>query len=78
VANVRHGSLEQADDNEMYLNYRQIDVGYGMEMVVRSRRPPESLVPEVRATLAAYDPGLPTGEFYELDRLVDTPSPRAG
>jgi len=71
VANVRHGSLEQAGDNEMYLNYRQIDAGYGMEMVVRSRRPPESLVPEVRATLAAFDPGLPTGEFYELDRLVD-------
>jgi hypothetical protein len=71
VANVRHGSLEQVGDNEMYLNYRQIDAGYGMEMVVRSRRPPESLVPAVRATLAAFDPGLPTGEFYELDRLVD-------
>jgi predicted lysophospholipase L1 biosynthesis ABC-type transport system permease subunit len=71
VADVRHGSLEQQGENEMYLDQRQIDDGVGMEMVVRSRRPPESLVPDVRAALAAYDPGLPTGEFYELDRLVD-------
>jgi ABC-type antimicrobial peptide transport system permease subunit len=42
-----------------------------MEMVVRSTRPSESLVPEVRAALVAFDPGLPTGEFRELERLVD-------
>ncbi|HET6898669.1 MAG TPA: ABC transporter permease, partial [Vicinamibacteria bacterium] len=71
VGDVRHGSLEQQGENEMYLDQRQIDDGVGMEMVVRSRRTPESLVPDVRAALAAYDPGLPTGEFYELDRLVD-------
>ena len=28
-------------------------------------------MPEVRAALAAHDPSLPNGEFYELDRLVD-------
>ena len=28
-------------------------------------------MPEVRAALAAYDPSLPTGEFYELERLID-------
>ena len=32
---------------------------------------PQSLVPEVRTALAAYDPSLPNGEFYELERLVD-------
>jgi predicted permease len=71
VGNVRHGSLEESGGNEMYLHYRQSGDWSGMEMVVRSKREPASLVPEVRAALAAYDPSLPTGEFYELERLID-------
>ena len=71
VGNVRHGSLEEAGGNEMYLHYRQTGDWSGMEMVVRSARPAESLVPEVRAALSAYDPSLPNGEFYELGRLID-------
>ena len=39
VGNVRHGSLEEAGGNEMYLNYRQTGDWSGMEMVVRSSRP---------------------------------------
>ena len=49
VADVRHGSLEKAGGNEMYLHYRQIGDWQGMEMVVRSARPSASLVPDVRA-----------------------------
>ena len=71
VGNVRHGSLEEAGGNEMYFHYRQSGDWQGMEMVVRSPRPPQSLVPEVRAALATYDPSLPTGEFYELEHLID-------
>lgn len=71
VGNVRHGSLEEAGGNEMYLNYRQTGDWQGMEMVVRSRRPPAALTADVRAALAAYDPSLPTGEFYALERLID-------
>jgi predicted permease len=71
VGDVRHGSLEEAGGNEMYLHYRQTRDWQGMDMVVRSTRPPESLVPEVRATLSGYDPSLPTGEFYELEHLID-------
>jgi len=71
VGNVRHGSLEEAGRNEMYIDYRQTDDWSGMEMVVRSRRPPESLARDVRAALAAYDPSLPSGDFYELERLID-------
>ena len=71
VANVRHGSLETAGGNEEYLNIRQLLDMNAMEMVVRSTRLPPSLVPEVRATLAAYDPSLPSGEFYELERLIE-------
>ncbi len=71
VGNVRHGSLEEAGGNEMYLDYRQSGDWSAMEMVVRSSLPPGSLAPEVRAALAEYDPSLPSGEFYELERLVD-------
>ena len=71
VANVRHAALEDAGGNEMYLDYRQTGDWSGLEMVVRSARPPQSLVPEVRAALTEYDPSLPNGEFYELERLVD-------
>ena len=55
----------------MYLNFRQTSDWNAMEMVVRSARPPASLVPEVRSTLAAYDSSLPTSEFYELEGLID-------
>ena len=71
VANVRHSSLEESGGNEMYLDFRQLGDWSAMEMVVRSTRPAAALVPEVRSALAAYDPSLPNGEFYELDRLID-------
>ena len=70
VGNVRHSTLEEAGGNEMYFDFHR--GGWNaMEMVVRSARPPESLAPEVRAALAAYDPSLPSAEFYPLERLVD-------
>ena len=81
VANVRHSSLEESSSNEMYLDCRQTGDWSAMEMVVRlatpkpgeggSTRPPESLVPDVRAALTAFDPGLPNGEYYRLERLID-------
>ena len=55
----------------MYLDCRQTGDWNALEMVVRSTRPPVSLAPEVRAALAAFDPGIPNREFYELERLVD-------
>ncbi|HUG12045.1 MAG TPA: ABC transporter permease [Opitutaceae bacterium] len=71
VADVRHGSLERGGGPEMYLNFRQGGDWNAMEMVVRSARPPASLIADIRAALVAYDPSLPNGEYYELDRLID-------
>jgi putative ABC transport system permease protein len=77
VGDVRHGSLEEAGGSEMYFHNRQIDDWNAVEMVVRSKRPSASLVPEVRAALREHDPGLPTGDFYPLERLVeDAVAPR--
>ncbi|MEO7271128.1 MAG: ABC transporter permease [Vicinamibacterales bacterium] len=71
VGDVRHGTLEKAGGNEMYLNYRQSADWSGMEMVVRSSRDAASLAPEVRTALRAYDPSLPSGDFYQLEDLID-------
>lgn len=77
VADVRHGTLETTGGNEMYLDCRQSGDWSAMEMVVRSTRAPESLVPEVRNALAAFDPALPNQEFYALERLIeDAVAPR--
>jgi predicted permease len=70
VGNVRHGALEEKGGNEMYVDYRQNEAWAALEMVVRSSRPAEALVPEVRQALAGHDPSLPSGEFYPLERLV--------
>ena len=41
-------------------------------MVVRSARSPASLVPRgAFGALRTYDPSLPTGEFYQLEQLID-------
>jgi ABC-type antimicrobial peptide transport system permease subunit len=71
VADVRHSSLETTGGNEMYLDFHQTDDWGALDLVVRSPRPAESLVPEVRAVLADYDSTLPNGEFQALDALVD-------
>lgn len=71
VANVRHSSLEEEKGNEVYIDCRQNSDWSTLEMVVRSNRPTESLVPEVRKALALYDPSLPTAGFHSLDQLVD-------
>ena len=55
----------------MYLDYRQSGDWSSMELVVRSARDPQSLAADVRKALAAYNPALPSGEFYPLTRLVD-------
>ena len=71
VADVRHSSLEQGGGPEMYLCVRQRNEVSALEMVVRSTRPPASLIPEVRTALTNHDPNLPNSEYYELDRLID-------
>ena len=71
VGSVRNSSLETAGSNEMYLTIGQCQDWGAVEMVVRSALPPHTLVPEVRAAIAKFDPALPSGEFYELEHLVD-------
>ncbi|HET9033600.1 MAG TPA: ABC transporter permease [Dokdonella sp.] len=70
VADVPRG-LEVEPSSEMYLDLRQEDGWGSLEMVVRSKRPLESLVPDIRAALGDFDPTLATGEFTTLNDVVD-------
>jgi len=71
VGDVRHGTVEEKSGAEMYLNFRQIDDWNAIEVVVRASRSPQSLAPDVRAALKAYDPTLPNSEFTTLEQIVD-------
>jgi len=71
VGDVRHGTVEERSGPEMYLNFRQMSDWNAIEVVVRAARPAQSLVPDVRAALKAYDPTLPNSEFTTLEQVVD-------
>jgi predicted permease len=70
VANVRHSSLEETAGLEMYFPISQMSSG-SVELVVRTKRPPEAIAPEVRTAMRAVEPSLPTAEFRTLSDIVD-------
>ncbi len=71
VGDVRHSTLEEQSGAEMYLSFRQTDDWSAIEVVVRSSRPAQSLVGDVRAALKEFDPTLPNSEFKTLEQIVD-------
>jgi putative ABC transport system permease protein len=70
VGNVRHQSLEQEGELEVYFPITQEGNG-SVELVVRTRLAPEAMAPAIRAALRSVEPALPTTEFQPLDELVD-------
>ena len=71
VGDVRHGTLEEAASAEVYLNYRQNSDWSAMDLVLRTSRPIQSLVPDVRAAIRSFDPMLPATESTTLEQIVD-------
>jgi predicted permease len=71
VANVRHSSLEEEAELEMYIPIAQLSDWRSLELAVRTTAPPETVAPGVRAALRAVDSGLPTAEFQTLGQIVD-------
>ena len=70
VSNVRHSSLEETAGLEMYFPITQLGSG-SVELVVRTKRPTETIAPEVRTAMRAMEPSLPTAEFRTLNDMVD-------
>lgn len=71
VRNVRHQSLEQEGDLEAYIPISQHRYFESLELVVRTKIPPESVAPAIRASLRSIEPSLPTAQFQSLDELVE-------
>jgi len=70
VGNVRHQALEQEGGLEMYLPLSQTGSG-SVELVIRTKVPPETLANAVRSALKEVEPALPTADYQTLGDLVD-------
>ncbi len=71
VGDVRHIAPEQGSGGEFYIPMRQTGDYALVDLVVRTKLPPESLATAVRAALRRLDPNLPANEFRTLQQLVD-------
>jgi predicted permease len=70
VGNVKHSGLDEEAGLEMYLLISQLGSN-SVDMVVRGKLPPETMVPSIRTTLISIDPTLPAGQFQTLQGIVD-------
>jgi predicted permease len=71
VANVRHSSLEQDAESEVYIPVKQHSGWGSLDLVVRSRAGSSALASSVRAALRDEDPALPLSEPQTLDEIVE-------
>jgi ABC-type antimicrobial peptide transport system permease subunit len=70
VADVRQSSLDETPVSQMYLAYAQ-GGGVGIDLIVRTRLSPASLVPTLRRTFAEVDSRLMATDIRRIDGLVD-------
>ena len=71
VADVRHRSLEESSDMEMYFPLTQNGSFSMLDMVVRSQLPESTLAASVATALRAVDPTMPTDDHQTLDAVVE-------
>ena len=71
VGDVRHLALEQGAGMEMYLPIRQCSDFASVDLVIRTKLPPDELAPAVRAALKPIAPNLPGTDFRTIQALVD-------
>jgi ABC-type antimicrobial peptide transport system permease subunit len=69
VGDVRLSSLDTPSRATVYMPHGQ-DPNNFMTLMLRASSAPEALVPGVRATIAAIDPGVPMGGALPLARVV--------
>jgi len=70
VANVRHLGLEQEGGLEFYLPVQQMSMG-SIELVARTKVPPQTLNAAIGAALRQVEPALPVAQYQTMGDLVD-------
>ena len=73
VADVRHSSLEETPQPQMYSPDYDLNGGY---IAVRSLLPRSTIASELRSTLKAIDPGLPFGDVRTMGDLISEATAR--
>ena len=73
VADVRHTSLEEEPQRQMY--HASYDAG-NASVAVRSTLPPATVANEIRATLKSIDPNLAATDIQTMGDLVSTATAR--
>jgi putative ABC transport system permease protein len=73
VADVRHSSLEETPQPQMYSPDYDLNGGY---IAVRSLLPRSTIASELRSALKAIDPGLPFGDVQTMGDLVSEATAR--
>lgn len=70
VGNVRHLGLEQEGGLEFYLPVQQSSSG-SIELVARTKVPPETVAASIGAALRAVEPALPVTQYQTMGDLVN-------
>ena len=70
VDNVRHGSLEQDPEPEVFLPITQVDSIYTLKLVLRTRGNPALLANAMRHAVTAVDSGEPLFDIETMDQRV--------
>jgi ABC-type antimicrobial peptide transport system permease subunit len=67
---VRHLGLEQEGGLDFYLPIRQMSSG-SIELIARTKLPPQTLAASIGAALRAVEPTLPVAQYQTMGDLVD-------
>jgi putative ABC transport system permease protein len=76
VADIKHASLREQPDPEMFVPYTQNEIKIwpsmqAMQFAVRTKTDQTAITESVRQTVHAVDPDLPVAKFETLATLVD-------
>ena len=76
VSSIKHASLREVSDPEMFVPYTQNEIKVWpsmqtMQFAVRGKADPATITDSVRQAVHAVDPDLPVAKFATLTTLVD-------
>ena len=74
VADVRHSSLEEAPQRQMYVPSYEVGGASGAYVAVRSVLPPSTVASDTRGVMKGVDPNLARADVYTMGDLMSEAS----